>query len=55
MESHPQSLIFECSQGKARRRGARPPYSWAMPELEFQGLSIHRIVRDFVTMELNPS
>ena len=54
MESHPQCLVFECSQGKARRRGARPPYSWAMPELEFQGLSIHRIVRDFVTMELNP-
>ena len=54
MESHPQCLVFECSQGKARRRGARPPYSWAMPELEFQRLSIHRIVRDFVTMELNP-
>ena len=25
-----------------------------MPDLEFLGLSMHRIVRDFVTLELNP-
>ena len=55
MEAHPQCLIFECSQGKARRKGARPPYVWAMPELEFQGLSLQRIVRDFVTVELDPT
>ena len=55
IEAHPQCLIFECSQGKARRKGARPPYAWAMPELEFQGLSLQRIVRDFVTVELDPA
>ena len=55
MEAPPQCLLFECSQGKARRRGARPPYVWAMPELEFQGLSLHRIVGDFLTVELDPA
>lgn len=42
MESHPQCLIFECSQGKARRRGARAPYSWATyPNLNFLWPALH--------------
>ena len=47
-------LIFKCSQGKARRQGARPPYEWAMPELGFRGASLLKIVKDFVLHEALP-
>ena len=40
--------------GQSPQEGRSASELWAMPELEFQGLSIHRIVRDFVTLELNP-
>ena len=48
------ALFFTCSQGKARRQGARPAFQWAMPEIPWPGFSLVKIIQDFVTMELLP-
>ena len=47
-------MHFRCSQGKARRQGARPAYYWALPEFEFQGISLHQILKDFFLHESLP-
>ena len=52
--SEGNALFFTCSQGKARRQGARPAFQWAMPDIPFPGFSLVKIVQDFVTLELLP-
>ena len=52
--SEANALFFTCSQGKARRQGARPAFQWAMPDIPFPGFSLVKIVQDFVTLELLP-
>ena len=39
-------LQFHCSQGKSRRKGARPSYDWAMPDVQYQGFSLLAAIRD---------
>ena len=51
----PDYLEFRCSQGKARRQGARPAYSWVTPEVSWQGWSLISTLRDFYTNELLPN
>ena len=48
----PDYLEFRCSQGKARRQGARPAYSWVTPEVSWQGWSLISTFRDFYANEL---
>ena len=48
------ALFFTCSQGKARRQGARPAFQWAMPDIPWPGFSLVKVIQDFVTMELLP-
>ena len=36
-----------CSQGKSRKQGARPAYSWALPEVVFRGCSLLKILCGF--------
>ena len=47
-------IEFDCRQGKARRKGARPAYRWATPEVEFQGWSLCSTLRDFYGHECLP-
>ena len=44
-------LEFWCRQGKSRRQGARPGYSWCMPDVEYQGFSLMALIRDFCVNE----
>ena len=44
-------LEFWCSQGKSRRQGSRPGYSWCMPDVEYQGFSLMALIRDFCVNE----
>ena len=46
------AMFFTCSQGKARRQGARPAFQWAMPDIPFPGFSLVKIIHDFVTQKL---
>ena len=52
---HQKFLEFECSQGKARKKGARPAYRWATPEVEFQGWSLCSTLKDFFGHECLPT
>ena len=42
---------FYCSEGKARRKGARPGYSWACPNFVWQGRHLTRLLADFYAHE----
>ena len=53
--AHGTWLEFWCKQGKKRIRGARPGYSWCMPEVAFQGFSLVKILHDFVRHEALPN
>lgn len=50
-------LQFCCSQGKSRKKGARPKYDWAtaMPEVLYKGFSLVAIMRDFLKHEALPT
>ena len=48
-------LQFCCSQGKSRKKGARPKYDWAMPEVPYKGFSLVAIMRDFLKHEALPT
>lgn len=52
--AHEGWLEFECSKGKARKKGARPAYRWATPEVEFQGWSLCSTLQDFYLHECLP-
>ena len=52
--AHDGWLEFECSKGKSRRKGARPAYRWATPEVLFQGWSLCSTLQDFLLHECLP-
>ena len=54
IQTHPKFVEFECSKGKRRKQGSRPAYRWAMPTLDFQGLSVSAALVDFLKYETNP-
>ena len=55
-EQHqPPWLEFLCSQGKARKKGARPSYAWGMPQLMMKGQSLVATLADFYKHELPPN
>eukprot|EP00435_Cladocopium_sp_Y103_P035167 s1483_g9.t1 len=45
------SLEFFCSQGKARKQGARPGYGWGLPHLTLDGQGVTQTLRDFYANE----
>ena len=51
VENRALCLEFCCKQGKARKKGSRPPYNWGMPLLQFQGLSVLALLKDFYKHE----
>ena len=54
METVDGALTFRCSQGKARRKGSRPAYSWIMPALDFQSFRLGPTLEDFFRHEALP-
>ena len=52
---HGQWMEFRCSQGKSRRQGARPAYTWALPELCWRGQSLLALLSDYFTHEALPT
>lgn len=52
VEKHTKYLEFRCCQGKSRKRGARPSYAWALPQVVFQGQSLMSTLWDFYQHEL---
>ena len=54
VETNDGALAFRCSQGKARRKGARPAYSWVMPSFAFQGFNLSTTLEDFFKHEALP-
>ena len=51
VKDHGTWAEFYCSEGKARRKGARPGYSWACPNLVWQGRHLTRLLADFYAHE----
>jgi hypothetical protein len=49
---HDTWLEFNCSQGKSRKRGARPAYAWGLPNVTMQGQSLMCILHDFYRNEM---
>ena len=47
VQNHTAWAEMRCSQGKARKRGCRPAYSWALPEVMFRGCSLLKILCGF--------
>ena len=47
VRSHSGWIECYCRQGKTRRQGARPGYSWAIPEISWQGYSLCAVLSDF--------
>eukprot|EP00435_Cladocopium_sp_Y103_P016958 s317_g4.t1 len=45
------AAFYRCSQGKRRVRGSRPGYTWATPEVQFQGFSLLKILVEFYKHE----
>ena len=48
------ALTFRCFQGKARRKGSRPAYSWITPALDFQSFRLGPTLEDFFRHEALP-
>eukprot|EP00435_Cladocopium_sp_Y103_P033090 s1614_g8.t1 len=53
--AHGPSLEFSCSQGKARKQGARPGYNWGLPHLTLDGQGPTQTLRDFYANEFPSS
>ena len=51
VDSRSLCLEFCCKQGKARKKGSRPPYNWGMLLLQFQGISVLALLQDFYRHE----
>eukprot|EP00435_Cladocopium_sp_Y103_P039191 s412_g10.t1 len=45
---------FWCKQGKKRIRGSRPGYAWCTTDVLFQGWSLLKIIREFLSHEALP-
>lgn len=41
------ALLFQCSQGKARKQGARPGYQWGLPQVTLGGQGVTQVLQDF--------
>ena len=54
METHGAWLEFSCSQGKARKQGARPGYRWGLPQVTMHGQHLTKILGEFFTHEMPP-
>ena len=52
---HVNYLEFYCSKGKSRRQGARPPFHWCCPDVQWQGWSLQACLQDFFQNECLPS
>ena len=52
---HKSWLEFECSEGKSRTQGVRPPYRWATPEIRVGGFSLLALLRRFFGEILLPA
>ena len=50
--AHGRWIEFHCQQGKARKKGARPAYGWALPELTWVGHGVGRLLDDFYRHEV---
>ena len=47
VQAHPDWLEFECSVGKSKRGGVRPPYRWACPEIRQGDFSLKNTLLQF--------
>ena len=50
-KDHGHWCEFMCSQGRSRKFGARPDYSWGLPEVLCKGQGIARCLAQFYTHE----
>lgn len=48
---HGSWLEFECSQGKARKQGARPGYRWGLPQVTMNGHHMTKVIQEFFNHE----
>ena len=48
---HHKYLEFWCTRGKSRKKGARPPFSWTCPDVQWHGWSLQACLRDFFQNE----
>ena len=53
VQSHTAWAEMHCAQGKARKKGSRPAYTWALPEVVFRGCSLLKILCGFWEHEAN--
>lgn len=51
VRNHGHWVEFHCSQGKARRFGARPAYDWALPEVPYRGHGVAKALCEFYAHE----
>ena len=51
VRKHEGWIEFYCRQGKSRRQGARPGYSWSMPEVNWYGFSLCAVLTDYFRNE----
>ena len=51
---HGAWLEFECSQGKARKQGARPGYRWGVPQVTMNGHHVTKVLQEFFLHEFPP-
>lgn len=51
VRDHGDWLEFYCSEGKARRKGSRPGYSWACPNFVWKGHHLAKLLADFFAHE----
>ena len=47
-------IEMNCSQGKSRKKGARPPFQWCMPNVLFRGCSLGALLSDFFRNMADP-
>ena len=53
--THGPSLEFQCAQGKARKKGARPGYNWGLPHATLDGQGVTQTLLDFYANEFPQS
>ena len=54
VEDHGSWLEFQCSEGKSRTQGVRPPYRWASPRLHLGAFDVLAVLRKFSSSTLLP-
>ena len=51
---HDSWVELVCSQGKARKKGARPSFHWCLPNVIFRGCSLGALLTDFFRNMAHP-